>query len=145
MSLRETILTDELVAGASPLRKAPLEDSDRRIATLGAVASFGAFFSAAACCVLPLALGAVGLGAGGLSAIVPFHWPLTIAAIAAVAAGWFLYLRKRRACVGGGSCTAAAPSRATFVTLCAATAFVIVSAFWGLVEAPLMRLLSSWS
>ena len=38
------------------------------------------------------------VGALSKSAIVPFHWPLTIAAVAAVAVGWLLYGRKRRAC-----------------------------------------------
>lgn len=138
-------MADELLAGAPPLRKTPREDSDRRIAALGAAVGFGAFLSAAACCVLPLALGAIGVGAGGLSAIVPFHWPLTIAALAAVAAGWFFYMRKQRACAQAGKCAAAAPSRSTFATLCVATAFVIVSAFWSFLEAPLMRLLAPWS
>lgn len=111
------------------------------IAAAGTVASFAALFSAAACCVLPLALGAVGLGAGGLAAFVPFHWPLTIAAIVAVAAAWLYYLRRRRACIRDESCTKAAPTRATFVMLCVSTTFVTISASWSFVETPLMRLL----
>ena len=132
------MLVDETLA--SPLPRAAQGDTDRRAAAVGALASFAAFFSAAACCVLPLALGAIGIGASGLSAIVPLHWPLTIAALAAVAAGWFFYIRKQRACAGGG-CTAAPPSRATFPTLCVATAFATVSAFWSFIETPLMSLL----
>lgn len=114
---------------------------DRGVAALGTVASFGALFSAAACCVLPLAFGAMGIGAGGLAAFVPFHWPLTIAAVLAVAAGWFFYARKRRACARDTSCTVAPPARATFLMLCLATAFVTISALWSFIEAPLMRLL----
>ena len=114
---------------------------DRGAAVLGTAASFGALFSATACCVLPLALGAVGLGAGSLATLVPFHWPLTIIAVVAVAAAWLLYLRKRRACARDASCRAARPSRATVVMLCIATAFVTISALWGFIEAPLMRLL----
>ena len=91
--------------------------------------------------MLPLALGAIGLGAGGLAAIVPLHWPLTIAAITAVAAGWFFYVRKQRACASGTDCAIAPPSRATFLMLSVATGFVTISSFWGFIEAPLMRLL----
>lgn len=116
-------------------------EADRGVAALGTAASFGALFSAAACCVLPLALGAVGLGAGGLAALVPFHWPLTIAASVAVAAAWLLYLRKKRACARGAACMTAPPSRATLLMLCLSTLFVTVSAFWSFIEAPLMRLL----
>ena len=112
-------------------------------ATLGAVAGLGALLSAAACCILPLALAALGLGSAGLSAIVPFHWPLTIAAVAAVAVGWLLYGRKRRACAVDGTCTSASPARSTFVLLCVATTFVLISAFWGYIEAPLMRALGA--
>ena len=86
---------------------------------------------------------AVGLGAGGLAAVVPYHWPLTIASAVAVAAGWALYMRKRRAGVGNANCTVA-PSRATFVMLSVATAFIALSALWpSYFEAPLMRLFGS--
>lgn len=110
------------------------------MAGLGALASLGALFSAAACCVLPLGLAALGIGAGGLAALVPWHWPLTIAAIVAVAAGWFLYARKRRACAITG-CTPAPSSRATIVMLSFATVMVGISALWRFIEQPLMRLL----
>ena len=123
------------------IRPAPLEAVDKGAANLGVLASFAALFSATACCVLPLALGALGIGAGGLAAVVPFHWPLTIAALVTVAAGWFLYLRKRQACAADLECPVAPPSRATFVLLCLATTIVTVSALWGYIEQPLMRAL----
>ena len=85
-SALETKLADEPLAA-----KSRVDTTDRGVAALGRAASFGALFSAAACCVLPLALGAIGLGAGGLATIVPFHWPLTIAASVAVAVGWLLF------------------------------------------------------
>lgn len=124
---------------AAPGLNASGRQVDRGVATVGTVAGAGALFSAAACCILPLCLAALGLGAGGLSAIVPFHWPLTIAAMVAIAAGWVLYVRRRRACERDGGCAAAPPARSTFVLLCLATAFVAVSASWSLIEAPLMR------
>lgn len=124
-------------------RPAAFEASDRGAAAVGTVAGAGALFSAAACCVLPLALAALGIGAGGLAAIVPFHWPMTIAAAVAVAVGWALYLRKRRACAADASCTTvAAPTRATLVMLSFATVFVALSALWpSYLEKPLMNLL----
>ncbi len=114
---------------------------DRGAATLGTVASVGALFSATACCILPLALAGLGLGASGLAAVVPFHWPLTLAAMALLAAGWLLYIRKRRTCSRDASCVAARPSRSTFVLLSVASAFVTISALWSFIEAPLMRAL----
>ena len=129
------------MAEAHPILSAPLESSEKGAAGLGVLAGFGGLFSATACCVLPLALGALGIGAGGLAAVVPFHWPLTIAALMAVGAGWFLYLRKRQACARDGQCTVAPPSRTTFVLLCLATSFVTISALWGYIEQPLMRAL----
>ena len=114
--------------------------ADRGVAALGTVAGFGAIFSAIACCVLPLGLAAFGLGAGGLAFFVPFHWPLTVAAAAAVAVGWLLYVRKRRACAVDPDC-AVAPRRSTLVMLCTATVMVLISSFWSFIEQPLMRLM----
>lgn len=123
-------------------RPASFSTSDRGAATIGTVAGAGALFSAAACCVLPLALAALGVGAGGLAAFVPFHWPMTIAAALAVALGWFLYLRKRRACAVDASCTVAAPTRTTLVMLSLATVFVVLSILWPFyLEKPFMNVL----
>lgn len=111
------------------------------VAAVGTAASLTALFSAAACCVLPLAFAAAGLGAGGLAAFVPYHWPLTIGAALAVGTGWLLYWRERRACARDSSCTLA-PTRGTFVMLSLATLLVGLSAIWpGFLEPPLMRLL----
>lgn len=123
-------------------RLAPFEAADRPVAAIGTIAGAGALFSAAACCVLPLALAAIGTGAGGLSLFVPFHWPMTVAAAVAVAAGWVLHLRRRRACAAGAECAVSPPGRATPVMLFAATVFVLLSALWpSYLETPLMNLL----
>jgi len=130
-------LTDKLSK-----RPASFEPSDRGVATIGTVAGVGALFSAAACCVLPLALAALGVGAGGLAAFVPWHWPMTIAAAVAIAVGWWLYLKRRRACSRDASCTIALPTRATLFMLSLATVFVALSALWpSYIETPLMNLL----
>lgn len=129
-----------LAIGKSVLR-VPGEAPERSVAAAGAITGFAALFSAAACCVLPLALGALGLGAGSLAAFVPLRWPLTIASIIAISAAWLFYLRQRRACAQHGSCRTSAPSRVTLFLLSAATVFTIASAGWGYLEAPLMRAL----
>ena len=112
------------------------------VAAAGALAGIAALFSAAACCVLPLVLAAVGLGAGSLAVFVPYHWPLTIAALVIIAAGWALYLRKTRACPSAsGECKTPGRSTATLVMLGLATAAIAFSAMWGFIEQPLMRAL----
>lgn len=116
-------------------------NADRGVAALGTMASLAALFSAAACCILPLGLAAIGVGSAGLSSFVPFHWPLTIAAIVAVAAGWIVHLRKRQACARDATCMTPPPAKSTFILLSVATVFVTISACWGFIEAPLMRML----
>ena len=122
-------------------RSGPPVRGDRGAAALGTVASIGALFSAAACCVVPLALAAIGVSSAGLASVVPFHWPLTIAAVVVVAIGWFFYLRRRQACARDASCTAPPPARSTFILLSLATLFVTISVCWPLIEGPLMRAL----
>ena len=115
--------------------------TERKVAALGTAASLTALLSAAACCVLPFALAGVGIGIGGLATLVPYRWPLTIAALLVVAAGWTLYLRKRRACAGDPRCGAAPMGGATFAMLWIASLLVVVCALWGFIERPLMRAL----
>lgn len=131
--------TENTLAESSTLRATTAPD--RKVAAVGAIASIGALFSAAACCILPLGLAAFGVGSVGLSAVVPFHLPLTIAAMVAIAAGWLFYARRHRACARDATCTTAPPARSTFLLLCVATIIVTISALWGFIEAPLMRAL----
>lgn len=133
--------TENTMPRSAPDGPGMTANADRGVAALGTLASMGALFSAAACCILPLALAAIGVSSAGLSSVVPFHWPLTIAAIVAVAAGWIFYLRKRRACLREATCTTARPAKSTFVLLCVATVFVTISTCWPFIEAPLMRAL----
>ena len=133
----------DLTTTRSPL---PSGDADTgregSIATVGVVAGFSAFFAAAACCVLPAALAAFGVGAGlssSLSAFVPFRWPFMIAAALAVAVGWVLYNRRRNQCRQDASCTRSPPTKATFILLSTATAFIALSAILPHFEAQIMR------
>lgn len=123
-----------MAMGAAPVA------ADAGAAALGSAAGLAGLVSAAACCVLPLALSGIGVAAGGLGMLVPLHWPLTIVSALAIAAGWALYARKRRACADG---CAAPPSRTIFAMLCFATAAALLSAIWPyFVEKPLMAMIS---
>ena len=138
----ENTLTNKTFSGSPPAQRDVGNGKEGGVAALGAVASFGAVFAAAACCVLPAALAAVGVGAGlssSFSALVPFHWPLTIAAVAAIVLGWVFYARRRKLCASDTTCTRTPPTRATFVMLCFATASVALSSIWPFIEGPLMQ------
>lgn len=61
--------------------------AQRPVAMFGEITTFGALFSAAACCVIPGVFAMAGLGVGGLAVLVPFHWPLTVLATLSVGIG----------------------------------------------------------
>lgn len=109
---------------------------EQALGALGAVSGFGGLFAAAACCVLPLALGSVGIGAAGLAFLGPLHAPLSAIALLAILGGWFLYVRRRRACALGTDCEPS--SKLTLPVLLTATIFVALGAIWPFIEAPLM-------
>ena len=94
--MNKRILPHEtLAASASPRR------ADAGLSALGALASFGAVLAAASCCVLPLALAALGVGAGlssTFAALMPLRWALTALSLVGLAAGWWAYVRRRRTC-----------------------------------------------
>lgn len=119
-----------------------LDKPEHPVAAVGTAAGASALFSAGACCVLPLVLAGAGVGTSALGAVVPYHWPLTIASGLVIAVGWLLYWRRRRACATGAQCAAGPPSAATAALLSLATLLVIVSALWPrFFEQPLVRLL----
>lgn len=115
--------------------------TEQRVAAVGTVASLGAVLAAAACCVLPLALAAAGVGATGLSVVTPFHWPLTILGMLAVSAGWYFYLRRHRARAGASACATTRPSHVTFRLLVVSSAALVISTFWRFIEPPLTMVL----
>jgi hypothetical protein len=78
-------------------RSAPAKAPPTTFAVLGTAAGLGALF-ASSCCALPMLLGAVGAGAGmfaALDTLASMRLPLIAFAGLAVAAGWFLWWRKR--------------------------------------------------
>lgn len=118
-----------------------MTDPGRGFAAVGSVAGLGAAFCGAACCVLPLLFAGVGLGGAGLGYFVPFRWPLAGAATLAVAAGWYIHWRRMRASAFDAVRAVTAPSITTIVMLIAATALLVPGALWGLLEAPILRLI----
>ena len=110
--------------------------SEMTLAAIAVALGAGGVTAGAACCVLPMVLAGVGVGASQLAPLVPLHTPLSAIALLAVAAGWFFYVRRRRACAAGGDC--APPAKATPVLLVLASALVVLSATWSSIEAPLM-------
>ena len=113
--------------------------SETAIAGFATSSGFGGVIAAASCCVLPLALAGLGVGASGLARFDVLHAPLSAVALVAVLAGWFLLFRRTRACAAGADL---ASKRGVAVgLLILATALVILSASWPFIEAPLMKLL----
>lgn len=109
--------------------------TEKGIAFGGIFASSVALISAAACCVLPLVFVSLGIGASVLSFLVPYHWPLTIVAGMAIAAGWVLALR---------NWTRGAVARSSIVVLGLATLLLVLSVAWKTYfEAPLQIWLNS--
>lgn len=115
------------------------------LTAFGALASFGAVFAAASCCVLPLALAALGAGAGlssTFAAVMPLRWPLTALSIFGLAAGWWSYAKRRRVCAADRSCSVPLPSRVITIVLAVGTAMTVIALLWDRLEAPLMKALS---
>lgn len=115
----------------------------RGIAPVAAALGLGAVTAAAACCVLPLALASIGVGAGlasGLADLASVRTPLLVLSAVAVAVAWVMWWRKREtACAPGDACAAEAKSRRAVGLLVAATALVCLAAIWGSIEPTLMK------
>lgn len=74
---------------------------------------FLAAVAASACCVLPLALGALGVGGAWLSALTwlaPYRTPIRILAILLLGAGFWMVYARRAPAIEGAACPAI-PSR----------------------------------
>lgn len=113
--------------------------ADSGLAAAGAAGGFGALTAAASCCVLPLALAGTGVSASTLAPVVPWRLPLSLIALIAILAGWFLLYRRTRACTVDPTC--ARPARSTVVMLAIASLFVLLSLSWPLFEASLVAAL----
>ena len=114
------------------------------IASLGAITGLGAL-AASSCCVLPIVLGGLGIGAGVftvLGVLASLRTPLMLVSVLAVIAGWFFYARRRRAACGpDGSCPAPRRSSAPLVLLSLATLFIAAAAAGSYFEPALIKML----
>lgn len=129
----------------------PTETGDRvpappsgLLATLGIAAGLGAV-AASSCCVIPLALGALGAGAGifsGLEAIAAWRTPMLAVSALAVATAWWSWWRKREAvCMTGSACATPRRSRTTLALLSVASVIMAIAAGWNYLEPVLLRLM----
>jgi mercuric ion transport protein len=114
------------------------QPGERVLAVSSAFTGLAALISGAACCVLPLALAAFGIGSGALGFLVAYHWPLTIAALIILTLAWVFHLRISRSCAMD-NCEASSRIKTTRIVLIAATVVILISASWELFEQPLMR------
>ena len=133
----------EIVAERSPERTPP---PVRGIASIAAALGLGAVTAAAACCVLPLALASIGVGAGlasVLGGLASVRTPLLVLSAVAVAVAWGMWWRKREtACAPGDACATDAKPRRSVGLLVSATALVGLAAIWGPIEPMLMKWVS---
>ena len=118
----------------------------RGVASIAAALGLGAVTAAAACCVLPLALAALGVGAGlagsfvGLASI---RAPLLVLSAVALVVAWVIWWRKREtACASGAACAADAKPRRALGLLIAATMLVGLAGIWGSIEPTMMKWVS---
>lgn len=135
-------MNEKLVETEFAGRDAPLHIGGKGFVGMGVLAGLGAVLAAASCCVLPLALAALGVGAGLSAALVwlePLRGPLTALSLLAVAGGWWAWLRRRNACSTSASCAARSSGGSILAMLVAGTALVAIALVWNRLEAPLMK------
>lgn len=116
------------------------------LASLATALSAGAVTAAAACCVLPLVLASVGVGAGlagTFGALASVRTPLLVLAAVALAAAWIGWWRKRTtAFVVNSVCAIPARPRTSLFLLIAATALVVLASAFPMLEPTLMKWVS---
>lgn len=129
--------------------KRPTERNEmpvRGIASLAAALGLGAITAAAACCVLPLALASIGVGAGlagSLAELESVRTPLLVLSATALVVAWIIWWRRREtACAPGDACADGAKPQRAIGLLIAATMLVGLATVWDLVEPTLMKWVS---
>lgn len=113
------------------------------VASIAGALGLSAVTAAAACCVLPLALASIGVGAGlagSLAELATIRTPLLVLSGVALVVAWIMWWRKREtACTAGDACAADAAPRRAIGLLIAATALVGLAAIWDSIEPLLMK------
>lgn len=116
------------------------------LASLAAALGLGAVTAAAACCVLPLALASVGVGASlmaGFVVLAGIRTPLLMVSAAVLIAAWAFWWHKRKA-VCGPDKACAVPGRKprSLALLIAATVLVVLASIWSTLEPTLLKWVS---
>jgi mercuric ion transport protein len=104
--------------------------------TVGGV--FAAIGVCASCCLLPLALAALGVGGawvGGLKSFVPYKPIFVIIAAGLLAYGFYVvYWRRNKACMTGAACASCRPGRSARIGLWVATILAASSVLFDYLE-----------
>lgn len=111
---------------------------------LGTLSSVSALLAACSCCILPLALAAIGVStslSSAASALGPFRWPLTAFSVVMVALSWLILIRQRRLARSCPSQRIGRTSGAMIAALIVATAMTLLALSWNAVEPSVMRFL----
>ncbi len=120
----------------------PAERGEAALGWAAVAASGSAVLAWAACCVLPMALAATGMGFGAMAWLASQRTWLTLVALAVLGAGGVLAWRRTRRCAVDADCRA--PSRLSLGLLWAAGALVAVALVWQpILEPRLLGLLRS--
>lgn len=121
----------------------PFPLNEGKTTFVSVISSSAAVLAACSCCILPMVLAAAGLSAGLSSILAPLGWlhlPMTAVSMVAVAASWFVVLRKyRRKC----HCDFQAAHKwflnPQIIMLLVATVLSFIAAAWGSFEPTLMK------
>lgn len=113
------------------------------LASLGLAAGLGAVV-ASSCCVVPLGLAALGVGAGvfsGLELVAAWRFPLLAVAALAVVGGWSVWWMKRPvASASDSGCARPERARSTLALLLCASAIILAAASWSQIDPMLLKL-----
>ncbi len=125
---------------------AEAKPSARGLASLTTALGFGAVTAAAACCVLPLALASLGVGAslaGSFAALAAVRTPLLVIAAFVLTGAWVVWWRARgAACAPGEACAAPVRSRGPLILLIISTVLVGLAGVFPMLEPTLMKWVS---
>jgi mercuric ion transport protein len=127
---------------ATPTAFSASERTAGRRAGLAAAGGVLGALAAMSCCILPLALFALGIGGawiGNLTALTPYQPIFIGVALAFLAAGYYLVYRPpRAACADGEACARPLPRRGVKLALWIATALVAAALAFPYVARPLL-------
>jgi mercuric ion transport protein len=138
------MIIDDALKETAPVASLPaLPAAPKWFAAVGLVAGLGAVV-ASSCCVIPLALAALGAGAsvfGGLEKVAEWRVPLLALSASAIAGGWGAWWWKHPVpCASGSACALQQRSRATLGLLLCASLIVVLAPSWSYIDPVLLKL-----